>query len=290
MSGNDYLPSRFSEVIWRLEVGLEPLDALRRGRVTAPLRVIGDRPLPDESVLRALENGRRDITDVMPSVQRRNTCRFALVYTPDSYDMEDPFVYLRIIEGSGQFGPRRYVPRRLKIPLIDPATLDDDDALPAAARIRRPWLYPGADYPLSESCTAVRGRVERDGEPMRWARVTAIRRDANIVVGRAHGDDRGEFLLVLTARAAPPGVLTPSISVRIRVRGPATVPEAESDLIAATDPHWDLPLEELPLNSTGDDAITRGTHRPTGYSKVAERDVSVRLGRVQSEQTPFTIS
>src|SRR5690606_39004160 len=89
---------------------------------------------------------------------------------------------------------RTWVARRLRVPL--PA----DTELRVSHRVRRPVLFPGVAWPLGSGATAVRGRVHRDGLPVRWAWIEARRVDESDVVLRTRADDRGEYLLVLDSR------------------------------------------------------------------------------------------
>src|SRR6185436_7653150 len=110
--------------------------------------------------------------------------------------------------------PRRWAPRRIRYPILPEKAADLN---PAAFRLRRPELFPGAAYELPESVTGIRGRVRRAGAPMRWARVEASDPVSGIVVGRAHGDDRGEFLLALSPQASPVGDLVDPLPLDITV-------------------------------------------------------------------------
>jgi hypothetical protein len=176
------------------------------------------------------------------------------------------------------------VPRRLEIPLLAPATVDQE---PPGKRIHRPALFPGADYPVHDTATAIRGQVVRNGKPMPWARVEAKR--GNVFVGRAHGDDRGEFLLLLDSRAATPGGTSLTVTVRVSVFGRDPELPAPSALVVSTDPHWSLPVERLPLTANATDPVSRGDTLPNLYTKVAFRDLTIRLGEVHSELNPFVI-
>jgi hypothetical protein len=102
-------------------------------------------------------------------------------------------------------------------------------------------------------------------------------------VGRAHGDDRGEFLLLLDPAAAPAVELTNPLEVRVAVSGPATAPVPATPDRPAADPLWDLPLEELPPPGSPD-PVSAGDAVPAGFvtSLTATRIVDFRLGRLIS--------
>ena len=113
---------------------------------------------------------------------------------------------------------RRVVPRRVALPfppLADVLAAEAAGAdLPLAPRVRRLALFPGAAYDLSTRTTALRGRVvEPGGAPLRWARVEAAP-PGGATRWRAHGDDRGEFLLVRRARRVEPRRAAPRPSRR----------------------------------------------------------------------------
>jgi hypothetical protein len=175
---------------------------------------------------------------------------------------------------------RRYVPRRLRfaIPTIA-AVLAAETAgtdVPTTSRIWGPVLFPGATYDVVDSQTTVRGRVTRGGHPVRWTRVEASA-DGH-VVGRAHGDDRGEFLLVLGQNTGAVGDLTPSLPVTIDVY--ARDPELPVD---PTDPLGDLPLEIAAPAATVPDDVSAGIALPDLYVLVAHLpDQPLTLGRLTS--------
>ena len=81
---------------------------------------------------------------------------------------------------------------------------------------------------------------------MRWAQAEARLPDSNELVGRAHGDDRGEFLLLLDSRAASLPELTDPLNLRVNIWGPGEAPLPDDPQIPEQDQFWDLPLEQLP--------------------------------------------
>lgn len=283
---NTYLKSRYVELIQTLAIGIEPVDACTGARVPPPIYMLRDVAVSDDTRAR-LRDSRQYVTSVLPRAGRSNTCRFKLLYSGIPVDMADPFVRVRLVQGFGDFAPRHFVPRRLAIPLVDPALADHVEL---AMRVHRPALFPGADYPVHDSVTALRGRVERNGAPMPWARVEAKRLAGTVVVGRAHGDDRGEFLLLLDGNAAAPGGGTMDVTVRVSVfgRDPEFAPPPAVD--RATDPQWNLPLEQLPLTTASTDPVSSGDDLPQSYSKVTSRDVTLRLGVLSSDPDPFVIN
>jgi hypothetical protein len=173
---------------------------------------------------------------------------------------------------------RRFVPRRLRIALWPVGRLDRSLAqtyITTSHRLLRAWLWPGAAAALPAGSTLVRGRVVRPEGVARWVRVTA--RDQNgRIVGRAHGDDRGEFVLVVTDQTANP--LPPVLALTLRVharRRPATVD--------AFDPCADLVVERLqrspepPADALLESPALRGTRLPAPYAANARPDTLVNV-------------
>jgi len=106
------------------------------------------------------------------------------------------------------------------------------------------------------------------------------------VIGRAHGDDRGEFLLIL---GAVPGSMLASLTINLEVAvfGRAGEPEA-TDIARKHDPLWDLPMEAAILPPPADD-VSLGLKIPDGYAQVAMQVVTFKLGNIlSSEVKPFT--
>jgi hypothetical protein len=234
----------------RLALGLEPLDAQRRHRVATVLDV-----------------EREGKPGTLEPVRRHDSCVHAFLQRPT---LASPF-NLRLTDDS-----RRYVPRRLSVPL----------ALPASTKLS-PGLVPGAAYDCTSRATGIRGSVTRAGQAMRWARVEArLPADTAVtgtVVGRAHGDDRGEFLLLLGVEAAAIGDLPPTIDLEVVVYGPLpTAPVPATVDLPSLDPFWDLPLEVVP--AVAPDNVTPGLQLPPGYdfTTTSHPTVSFDMGRLKS--------
>jgi len=171
---NRFLSSRYSEALHRLAIGLEIVDYCKATRIASRIAVSVDASAP------------------RPDFRRHNSCVHALVY---SANVRSP-VELRLVDDT-----RRFVPRRLRLPIATEEEVSQGDPptspVPAARRTWRPVLFPGAAYDVSSSATGLRGRAEVDGKPLRWTWVVARLQSTGEVVGRAQGDDRGEFLLVV---------------------------------------------------------------------------------------------
>jgi hypothetical protein len=258
---NEFLPSRFSEGVKHLALGLEPMDAQLQQRIAQGIEVAFDTAplkLP------------------RPPIDHHRTGLHVVLY---DRKLKSP-VDLRFFDSA-----RRFVPRRLRIPIF--LTRDAADAQPFSRRVRRPFMFPGAGYDATGGATGLRGRVMRGGAPMRWARVEARLIGGGVLVGRAHGDDRGEFLLLIGTKASPHGDLNAPLQLDVTVLGRAAVATPPTPDTPKIDPLWDLPLE--PVAAPGEpDPVSAGESRPRDYTAQVITQVDLILGRVLSGKT-FTI-
>lgn len=180
--------------------------------------------------------------------------------------------------------PRRYVPRRVAFtPVLA-------SGVPPASVVntRTAWLWPGAAYPLPSRSTGLRGRIRREVSPgvnatVPWARVIVTRAGAGPAnfnteaqIGWAHGDDRGEFLLVLGNSAVSGAADLPAtLSLNVWVFLPPALP-----VFNAADP-----LASLPLDNAGADALNdvlKGLAVPPTYLPQAVRSLGLALGEVRA--------
>jgi hypothetical protein len=277
---NAFLPEWFVERVDRLMLGIEPVDAQRAARIAQPIEVAIDGvPRPSNAAWVPVDAqqswdrlfGFPDAIGSLTRIPRHASCRHALVYRAP---LASP-IAIRMFDRQ-----RRFAPRRIAYPV--PASI----ATPAP-RIRRPALYPGAAYPVGDAATGMRGRVTwnqstADEMPVRWARV-----EASIdgqVVGRAHGDDRGEFLLLLDGSAGGLGDLPTPLTAQVTVFAPAAPPPLPAD-----DPLGDLPLETLAADP---DDVSPGHKLPPGYASTASssRPVDFTLGRLLTQQAKFFLN
>jgi hypothetical protein len=253
---NAFVPAPYLERVTRLALGFEPLDAVLGGRLTHPVRMEVEGHLPQVRI------------------DRHDSCLHVLLYQPSLADE----VVVRI-----RTSAHRYVPRRLRIPLL---TVEEAETQPYTHRVRRPVLFPGAAYDANGSSTGLRGRVMRDGSPMRWARIEARLPGGGTLIGRAHGDSRGEFLLLLASPPSPAPELTDPFEVQVTVFGPADAPEPDTPDLPSQDELWDLPVEELA--EPGDpDPTAAGETQPDDYAEGPSRVVPFRLGRLLSGVDDF---
>lgn len=260
---NVHTPARYDERILHLALGVEPRDAasgLRLGD-TVDVRL--------ESFPRPVDAWRRwppgaTLTAALPRLDRHPGGRFSR-----RYDQPVPLpTTVRIVDDRRRGGGRdpgegrSIVPRRVRLDLADEQTVLDAEAdpdvppHPAWRRVFPLACFPGATAALPPGATVLRGRIRRDvggGQlrPVRWARVRA--RDADDVdVGWAHGDDRGEFVLVVAP--LDDGVVVPAsplaVTLTVGADIPAPLPDPADPRLAEVDPLWDLPVEDVVSSPT----------------------------------------
>ena len=265
----------YQENIQRLALGLEPLDALSGLPVNQPLRVDVEYRIPHSSPGPASRYRFAQQPGRLPLVMNRHdTGRYSLHYQAGIRDSID----LRLFDTR-----RRYVPRRLRVPLMDLQDVlsieTNQERDYARGRIRRPVLFPGAAYDLVGGATGLRGRVLRDAQPMTWSWVEAYTSAEDELVGRARGDERGEFLLLIHPLAAAAGELPDAIELTLLIYGPSVAPLAPDPDLPAQDPLWDLPLEELPAAGI-EDQVSPGITPPPGYVEGASVELTLPIGRI----------
>jgi len=243
-----------ADVLHRLALAVETVDAVTR----RPTRARAGREVPAR-LLGPVVNPSWRCLDLETNGRGRSVLRHGLGVPAQ--------VTLRIADPA-----RRFVPRRFRIPLWTAGDVSAADAsppsgpyIPARSRLLRPWLLPGAGYPLAGGATAVRGRITRAGLPVRWARITA-RGPGNALVGWAHGDERGEFLLIVTHTGLlpPPAPSTMEIDLVVSagLQLPATEADRYGDLVVEVVPRFVVPPNAGDL----DNNVLRGVARPTGYT------------------------
>jgi hypothetical protein len=274
---NLVLPSRFIERFSRLLLGVQPMDALRVQRLAHAVDIAEEPRTPwvdpltrDQQLwLRALADEGTLLSDTWPRASRHPSNRHAVTFEAGRGTHLD----LRVLDTA-----QRIVPRRLRVPLVDlgiPESMLQLDALPVGRRSRFPAFYPGAAYDTSDRVTGLRGRVvvSTGGSPVRpvrWPRVTASLGAGATPIAWAHGDQHGEFLLILPpqAIALPATSLPAPLTLQVTAYGrrglPAVVPPA---LVRSADPFWDLPLEEIgaPGVAPEADLVALGRFVPPDY-------------------------
>ena len=269
---NVFVRPSYAESITRLALGIEPIDRARGMRATHGVQVaLEGVPTPVAS-WRRIERW-QTVNDVLPRMRRHPSGHFVLLYRKDL----PTEVAIRLFDPD-----RRFVPRRLRVRIPSEAAVEASETDPLLAppltwpRIFRPALYPGVNYPLTERSTGLRGRVVRGGTPMPWARIVARASGTADVIARTHGDDRGEFVLVVP----PPGDPTQAwaradpLRLDIVVFGPK-IPAAPA---ALGDPLSNLPQEPATPPVVGVfDSVQAGTALPPDYIETVTGVVPVRL-------------
>lgn len=264
MGANVYSPARYDERVFHLALGIEPTDALSGLRAPSSVDVRLERfPSPVDD-WRSWRRG-ETLSAVLPAMPRHRSGRFAVLHPQRSGIIE-----LRLVDNlragaggrvdgarSGIGQGRRIVPRRLLFAIPTEAAVLDAEGDPAVApipiwqRAFDPACFPGASASLVPAATAIRGRVERDDGtgrmlPVRWARVRATNAGGD-EVGWAHGDDRGEFVLVI--ERSENDIVAPSdpmsIDLTIGYVDPPDQPDPADPTRADVDPLWDLPIETV---------------------------------------------
>lgn len=277
---NTVLPSRWSERIHRLALGVEPVDAARGGRIGLPVQVAMD--IWDGRDRRTPPGLPWDPADPRERIARNGACRHRLLLRPG---IASP-LGIRLMDAE-----KRYVPRRLSVELPD--TLSPPESPPGSppgrrlpGRVIRPALFPGAAYPAPTGAVGCRGRVTRvDDTTVRWARVVAERTDGT-VIGRAHGDENGEFLLLLSSQTVVGAEMALPLRATVTVFGPG-VPPSPAPGDPADDPLWDLPLEAADDTGFGE-AVLAGEDVPDGYVAGSVRTVEFGLDGLRSEEFDFS--
>lgn len=265
MTANRFLPSRYDENVHHLTFGIEPIDALRGTRAATPVDVTFDDP----------------DRDARHRLERHPSLVYVLRYEKR---VRAPF-RVRIVDEA-----RCFVPRRLTYHIAAPPPPD----LGALVRVGHPRLFPGAGYPVTGSATGVRGRVvwrttgpNGSDRPIPWVRVEATVK--GVSVAWAHGDDRGEFLLLLPPAASHEITeLDASLTIAgtITVFAPATAPApppVPQMHAPAPDPLEHLWVEQVP---DGDEDIPPD-RLPWLLGKHVTQPASFRLGRLLTLQDPF---
>jgi hypothetical protein len=306
---NQILGPSWSERIVRLRLGIAAHDALGRPGTLGGLGLyLEDVPRPwqvpkDPGVPPGDDAG-------LPGIPSNPSGRFALRFGGTGVTARASIV-VRVVDRQ-----RRYVPRRFSVPAPDqPSVMAADEAnaldpaLPLIPRAFRPALFPGAAYGAAAGATVLRGVVLAAGtsKPVPWARVEActaqpidvVDDNGNVVpiqpvLGRAHGDDRGEFLLVVGSlpRDVVVTSVTPDIELEVRVRArpqPVQFQTPDSPLGSPSDPLWQLPIELVP-NLDPDGGVTLGVADPPGYTAKVSQVLTCRRGAATRPVIPFIVS
>jgi hypothetical protein len=291
MTTTQYLPPSYIETVQRLAAGVAPASALGGTGPLPGVQLALERvPKPYQVPAGAGAIGDYHVGIGLPTVPRNASGRFAITYPLPELTQN---VAVRLYDTE-----RRYVPRRFGLPVPAEATVISQEQAaesspwpPIPSRAFRPVLYPGANYGTQAGATVVRGRVLRqDGSAARWARVSAVDAAHGYQVGWAHGDDRGEFLLILQASDAElvtPGSAVAGVTLSISAR-PLPVP-VDSPAQSQADPLWDLEIEALPPPGSPD-TVSDGRTPPADYGAPLTATLSFVKGTVSHPSQPFVLS
>jgi hypothetical protein len=289
-------------ILHRLALGVAPVDAV----TGIPLDgLVVERELPAAAGPPRLTGA--DPTELWPpgaALEQNRSGRYRLRYGP----RVGATVTVRLRDRR-----RRFVPRRLAVslwPLGMVSAVDETPGahpVPVADRVLRPWLWPGSGYLVPHGTTGIRGRVVRaDGRPLRWPRVAAVPAGTGapdgagtVAFGRAHGDERGEFLLVVTgvgtAPPQTPGVVDVDLLIAAR---PAAAAGTGGSGDAGVVPLTDLPVEPAPVPgvppphpSEVDKMIVFGARAPDGYVTAPRvGPVRLTLGELLVPSVPYRLT
>lgn len=261
------------EIRHRLLLGIELADGLSGRPALGPLRV----------TLESLGKYRVDTL-----LEERNAHRHCIVHSGDARKrLEravaaglDTTIVVRVESLS-----RRYVQRRLRLSLS--LTGSDPVLIPATSNIRAVTMLPGATYMFSPTATMLRGRVLRgatltNAVPHPWTKVfatfphTALAFDSAKVVGMAHGDDRGEFVLAIRREAFPAAALPPEAEVRLWVFRQTPFAALSGD------PADGLRAQDSGLGASAAERDVLGGTSTAGFVSVLDVQQKVRLARIES--------
>lgn len=278
--------------IVRLAVGIQVVDAVRGDPADVD---IAWENVPTPATPHAADGfpAPYDVGAGLPMLRRgSHPGLFAIAFTPQA--IPTPPARIRVVDRR-----RRYVPRRLEIPHAGLAAVLAEESAGGrpGPRGRTVGVFPGAAFPAEGASTGIRGRaVDGAGDVVRWVRAEARHPLRGTVLGYAHGDDRGEFLLLLTN--PPTSLDAPSLDasdqlgfdvrvvVSARPLGAPTPPPLTGDPLA--DPLGDLTPEVLP-DLGAIDVISPGRTTPPSYSRTSAAVVRCTLGRLVSPPAAFEL-
>jgi hypothetical protein len=272
-------------VLHRLALGVVPFDALTGHRIDADLQVERDRVL---SVRRGLIDPLAPYPPWSP-LERSRSGRYRLRFGPAVGSR----AHIRLWDPARRYTPRVFDVELWKLDEVVALERAGQHDLNVLSRVLRPWLHPGTGTRLPATATGIRGRVVRAGQPVPWARLLAT---AGPLTARAATDERGEFLLILTAS---PQVVTATIggSLAISADPDLKPPASAADRLQsvpvepvartpdpATQP---LPADQF-LQPYLDNPLLRGEQDPDRFVVgQTQHPVTFDVGRVKTEVEPY---
>jgi len=272
------------DAIHRLALAVVPVDRPTRGLVGPRIRV--GREVPRPPIRRRRGNALDTLAGRLDLALDAHNSAFTLLHRldlplPPSGSPPVGETVIRLDDPQ-----RRYIPRRLRMPVWSRRRVEEPESNPAVAPIRaearavRPWLMPGTAYEPAGAATGLRGRLLRhvpgqEDEPVPWPRLEA-RGQQDEPIGYAHGDDRGEFLLLVesTGQLPPPPPSSLPIRLAVWIPDPAATPPPDQ-LITEGDPLGGLVIEDAVRHDPGappgsvDDTVLRGEAIPASYLPAA---------------------
>jgi len=283
-----------ADVLHRLALGVEPRDAIGRAPVATAVRV-------GQEVPRRMRPRAARFEDAWPCLdfETNGMAKFKLRYQIGgprrikvNQDGSPPRITVRIDDFR-----RRFVPRRFRIALWTKLELESADPtpgagptgpyVPMASRLLRPFLFPGAMYTAPRGTTAIRGRVvTTQGKEVRWPRVIA-KNAGDEAVGIAHGDEHGEFLLIITDLGTMPALVTETFEVDLEIfawKSNAAPTPDPTDRVA------DLVVESVDRTHAADpdNPVLLGIEIPSDYtqSTTAKPHFTVTVGELLALYQP----
>jgi hypothetical protein len=289
--------------VHRLALAITPLDSLMEQSVRVPVRV--GREVPRRPARRPRVGGALDQLAARLDVplEARGLSAYLLRHRLDITPPDGPAVTEAVIRLDDL--ARHFAPRRLRVPVWSRQRVEEPDSdrqvdpISAAQRTVAPRLFPGSGYQPVRGATGVRGRLrDGDGEPVPWPRVRAFG-DQDELLGTAHGDERGEFMLVLrsTGLVPPPAPSELPIRLAFWVLDPDATPP-EDQVLDDRDPLQSLVIEDAvdrdpagrPTGAV-DDQVLIGESIPTGYqpAPVTNDSLTAEIGRLL-EPPPYELA
>lgn len=262
----------------RLLLGVMPTDNLTLGDLSFPVRVEIESGSGHVSSLAQgqYSHSQYPLTNQVQGFTRHSAGRYSLHYYPGATEQ----IIVRIYDLQ-----RRYIPRRLEIPLVTLEQIETAEQNESVdymqGRVKHPVMFPGAAYPTHGRMTGLRGRVVQGGEVVRWAFIELrSAADNSQILARARGDERGEFLMILPPAAIPDVSLSETVNFAIQVWAYPTPPIPDNEQLPFRDPYWDLPLESV-VDAQADDEVTLGNVIPGEYvASQGVETVSFELARI----------
>lgn len=290
----------------RLVLGARPFDAATGLPLARPVHVAEELPFAELGTERRRpRNPTAPPTNLRP-FESAGTARFKLRLGPR---VRRTFT-VRVFDQDRHIVPRRFDVEVWGVPVPgQPLPAAEDLAaadqvpptapfIPIASRLLQVWMYPGSAHVLA-GVTGIRGRVEHAGRPLRWVRVEAVRRGTNRIVGRAHGDERGEFVLVVRQPSLVWPLSSSTFDVELVIHASPGALNAPTDVeleARRRDQLSDLIVETVPRTSVNhaagelDNPQLRGDAVPATYVQSPNRPVeTLHVGQLATVPTPYIV-